>query len=58
MDRFIRILESLALVALGVLIIYLGGMTRTYSAFGGEDIAGIAVIIYGLIPERRYRHDR
>ena len=58
MDKFIRILESVTLVALGVLIIYLGGMSRTYSAFGGEDIAGIAVIIYGIIPERRYYRDR
>lgn len=49
------IIESILLVLIGIAVIYLGGLARPYEAFGGEDLAGIAIIIYGIIPERKER---
>ena len=48
-----NIIYSLILILMGIGIIHFGGMLRPYPAFGGEDLAGIAIIIAGIIPEKK-----
>ena len=47
-----NIAKGLALVAAAIAIMYLGGQARTYPAFGGEDLIGLALIAWATVPEK------
>lgn len=49
MKRAVRALsEVVGFVAAAVLVAWLGGMSRPYGAFGGEDMVALALIGYGI----------
>ena len=39
-----KLANSLSLIGLAVLVIYLGSLTRSYVAFGGEHMLAMALI--------------
>ena len=47
-----NIAKGLALLAAAIAIMYLGGQSRTYPAFGGEDLIGLALIAWATVPEK------
>lgn len=47
-----NIAKGVALVIAAIAIMYLGGQTRTYPAFGGEDLVGLALIAWATVPEK------
>lgn len=46
--RWNDIVWMVILIVMAGLISWLGGMTRTYSAFGGEDVLAICLIGYAI----------
>lgn len=46
--RWNDIVWMVILIVMAGLISWLGGMTRTYSAFGGEDVAALCLIGWAI----------
>lgn len=42
------LIELVAILAIALLISYAGGLTRPYTAFGGEDMLALTVVGYGI----------
>ena len=42
------ILGTIVLFALAALVAYIGGASRSYAAFGGEDCIALLLIVYAL----------
>ena len=51
MNKFIKTNKKMIIISLtiSIAISYLLGYSRTYSAFGGEDLIPIATIFYWLL---------
>ena len=51
MIKFIKTNKKMIIISLiiSIVISYLLGYSRTYSAFGGEDLIPIAIIFYWLL---------
>lgn len=43
-----KYIELIATIALALFIIWLGGLSRTYHAFGGEEILALATVALGI----------
>lgn len=46
--RWDDLLQMVILIAFAACFAWLGGLTRTYSAFGGEDVAALCLIGYAV----------
>ncbi len=53
-----QILWTLFLISVAITIMVVGEVTRSYPAFGGEDILGIIITSYALIGYMEYRDEK
>jgi hypothetical protein len=42
------IIETIVMITLAAFVAYIGGMTRPYEAFGGEDMLALVLVVYAL----------
>lgn len=44
MKNYLPLIDMVVTILLAVVIAWLGGLTRTYNAFGGEDVLALIMI--------------
>ena len=48
MKNYLPLIDMVVTILLAVGIAWLGGLTRTYNAFGGEDVAALCLIGWAI----------